>query len=315
MALPDKIVTNLDLEVQLDTTDAWIRERTGIAERRVGGTTTGLATDAGRAAIERAGLVPADIDLVLLATCTPDQVLPASASTVQAALGISGGAVDLNAACSGFVYALITAHGLIATGAERILVVGAETLSRIVDWNDRNTAILFADGAGAVVLERSTGPGQLRGWDLGSDGELRHLLYADVGDLLRMDGREIFRRAVRMTVESVGRALERSGLAASDVDVVIPHQANIRILQAACERLGIDVDRAITVLGHTGNTSAASIPIALAVGADDRRLHHGDNVLMVGFGAGMSWGSAVLVWHDPDPSSIRGDRTGREVAA
>ncbi len=298
-ALPDKVVANDDLADQLGTTDAWIRERTGIAERRVGGTTAGLAAEAGQHALERAGLDASAIDLVLLATTTPDMQVPASASEVQRLLGTSGGAVDLNAACSGFVYSLVTAHGFLAMGAERILVVGSETLSRIVDWDDRNTAILFADGAGAVVLEATDGPGQLRGWDLGSDGSLRHLLYAEIGDTMKMDGREIFRRAVRITVESAIRALERSGLGVDDIDVVVPHQANIRILTAACERLGIDPAKALTVLQTTGNTSAASIPLALADGLDRGRVHPGDNVLLVGFGAGMSWASAVLQWQSP----------------
>jgi len=300
IALPDKTITNEDLADRLGTADGWIAERTGIRERRVGGTTGGLAAEAGSQAIARAGLTPADIDLVVLATTTPDMAIPASASFVQNALGITGGAFDLNAACSGFVYSLIVGHGLLATGAERILVVGSETLSRIVDWDDRNTAILFADGAGAVVLESTTGPGQLLGWDLGSDGELRHLLYAEVGDVMKMDGREIFRRAVRITVESAIRALERSGLTPADVDAVVPHQANIRILHAACERLGIDPAKAVTVLETTGNTSAASVPLALAHGLDTGAILDGDTVLMVGFGAGMTWASAVLDWHGPN---------------
>lgn len=307
IALPDKVVTNADLVDRLGTTDEWIRERTGIRERRVGGTTTSLGTEAGRRAIERAGLQPSDIDLVLLATATPDMTLPGSASGIQAALGITGGAFDLNAACSGFVYAMVTAHGLLATGARRILVVGSETLSRIVDWDDRNTAILFADGAGAVVLEATDDAGQLLGWDLGSDGELRHLLYAEVGDVMKMDGREIFRRAVRITVDSALRALERSGLTVDDVDVLVPHQANIRILDAACERLGIPTSKAVTVLDTTGNTSAASVPIAMATALDDGRIVPGKHVLLVGFGAGMSWASAVLRWqHAPERADLGG---------
>lgn len=300
-ALPDRVVTNADLEAVLDTTDAWITERTGIRERRVGGTTAGLATAAGRAALDRAGVDPASVDLVLLATCTPDQQLPASAATVQAELGIAGGAVDLNAACSGFVYGLVAAAGFLATGLQRVLLIGAETLSRITDPTDRNTAILFADGAGAVVLEAVDGPGALLAHDLGSDGGTRHLLYADHGDMMQMDGKEVFRRAVRVTVESAGRCLARAGVAPEEVTLLVPHQANIRIIDAACSRLGIPLERAATVLDRTGNTSAASIPLALADAADGGRLHEGDLVLLVGFGAGMSWGSALLRW-GPDPA-------------
>jgi 3-oxoacyl-[acyl-carrier-protein] synthase-3 len=296
VALPDKTVTNADLEVRLDTSDQWIRERTGIRERRIGGTTTGLAVEAGRAALELAGCTGADIDLVILATCTPDQQLPSSASTVQEQLGIAGGAMDLNAACSGFVYGLVTAHGLLATGLRRVLLVGSETMSRIIDWEDRNTAVLFGDGAGAVVLEAVDGPGEMLAWDLGSDGGARHLLYADTGGYLKMDGKEVFRKAVRVTVESVTRTLERAGLTAADITLAVPHQANTRIVDAACQRLGIPVERTANVLDRTGNTSAASIPIALADAIATDRVHAGDTILLVGFGAGMSWASALVRW-------------------
>ncbi len=295
-SLPDKTVTNADLEARLDTSDAWITERTGIRERRIGGTTAGLAVEAGRAAIERAGLSPGDIDLLIVATTTPDQAIPHTAASVQDQLAIRGGAFDLNAACSGFVYALVTAHGLITLGHDRILVIGAETLSRVTDWDDRNTAVLFADGAGAAVLEAVDGPGQLLGFDLGSDGSARHLLYADVGGYMQMDGREVFRRAVRVTVESALASMARAGVTAEDIAVVIPHQANIRIIEAACQRLGIPVERSVNVLERTGNTSAASIPLALAEAADHGRLQPGDLVLLAGFGAGMSWASAVIRW-------------------
>jgi 3-oxoacyl-[acyl-carrier-protein] synthase-3 len=297
VALPDKTITNADLEARLDTTDAWITERTGIRERRVGDSTAALAIEAGQQALDRAGLTGADIDLVLLATCTPDQALPATSSHVQAALGVPGGAFDLNAACSGFVYSLVTAHGLLATGVGRILLIGAETLSRITDWEDRNTAVLFGDAAGALVVE--AGPGdadQLRGWDLGSDGHGRHLLYADVGDVMKMDGREIFRRAVRVMVDSTLRSCEQAGIEPSDLDLVVPHQANVRIIEAACQRLDIPMERTAMVLDRTGNTSAASIPFALAEALDAGRVHDGDHVLMVGFGAGMTWASAILRW-------------------
>lgn len=295
-ALPDKTVTNADLEVRLDTSDTWIRERTGIHERRIGGTTTGLAIEAGQAALDQAGLSGTDIDLVVLATSTPDQHLPASACTVQDALHTRGGAMDVNAACSGFVYALITTHGLVAMGVERALVIGSDTMSRIVDWEDRNTAVLFADGAGAVVLEAVDGPGQILAWDLGSDGSARHLLSADIGGFMKMDGKEVFRRAVRATVESATRTLEAAGVDPADIDLIVPHQANTRIVDAACSRLGIPVERSANVLHRTGNTSAGSIPIALADALDNDRVHDGDLVLLVGFGAGMSWASALIRW-------------------
>ncbi|OWY63215.1 3-oxoacyl-ACP synthase, partial [cyanobacterium TDX16] len=201
-ALPDKVVTNTDLEGWLDTSDEWIVERTGIRERRVGGTTAGLAVEAGRRALASAGVEPSDVDLLVLCTTSPDQQVPATSAAVQAELGIPGGAFDLNAACSGFVYGLVASAGLAAVGARRILLIGAETLSRLTDWDDRGTAILFADGAGAVVLEVVDGPGDLLGWDLGADGASRHILYADIGSTFRMDGAEVFRQAVRAMVSS-----------------------------------------------------------------------------------------------------------------
>jgi 3-oxoacyl-[acyl-carrier-protein] synthase-3 len=297
IALPDRVVTNADLEARLDTTDAWITERTGIKERRVGGTTTGLAVDAARTALDRAGLGPASIDEVLLATNTPDRLMPATASAVQHDLGLTGGACDLNAACSGFVYGLVYAAGLLRMGARRVLLVGAETMSRITDQDDRNTAVLFADGAGALVLEADErGAGELLGWDLGSDGSAADLLFAEHGGFIQMEGREVFRRAVRATVESSQRSLAEAGLTAADVDLVVPHQANVRIIDAACQRLAIPLERTATVLQSTGNTSAASIPLALVDAIECGRVRDGDVVLLVGFGAGMSWASAVLRW-------------------
>jgi 3-oxoacyl-[acyl-carrier-protein] synthase-3 len=299
VALPPTVVTNTHLEAFLDTTDAWITERTGIRRRRIGGTTAELAADAGRRAIHRAGLSACDIDHVLLATTTPDRAVPATASEVQERLGVRGGACDLNAACSGFVYGLVHAHGLLGLGLRRVLLVGAETMSRITDAGDRGTAILFGDGAGAVVLEARPGPPSLLGWDLGSDGSAAGLLSADIGGVLRMDGPEVFRRAVRTTVSSAQAALDRAGVGAGDLALVVPHQANVRIIAAVCERLGVPVERAVTVLEWTGNTSAASIPLALADAADRGRLADGDLVLLAGFGAGLTWASAVLRWHDP----------------
>lgn len=295
-ALPDKVVTNRDLENTLDTTHDWIVERTGIHERRVGGSTSSLAIAAARRAMEAAGWGPDDVDLVILATTSPDQQVPATASTVQHELGLSCGAFDLNAACSGFVYGLVAGHGFVDAGLERILVIGAETLSRLTDWDDRTTAILFADGAGAVALEAVDGPGELLAWDLGSDGSARHILDADIGGYIEMDGREVFRRAVRVMVASAEQTFARAGVAPADIAAVIPHQANIRIIESACQKLGIPMDRAVSVLHRTGNTSSASIPLALAEAADTGRISPGDLVLLVGFGAGMTWASAVLRW-------------------
>jgi 3-oxoacyl-[acyl-carrier-protein] synthase-3 len=295
-ALPEKVVTNHDLEATLDTSDEWIFDRTGIRERRIGGTTAGLAIEAGQRALDQAGLSPADIDLLLLATTTPDRTIPSTASEVQDVLGIAGGAVDLNAACSGFVYGLVAAHGHLAMGLNRILLVGSETLSRVTDWEDRNTAVLFGDGAGAVVVEATEGDSALLGFDLGSDGSARHLLYAELGGYLQMEGKEVFRRAVRAVVRSTTDALEQAGLTADDIALAVPHQANVRIIESAWQRLGIPNEKTANVLDRTGNTSAASIPIALVDSVETGRLHDGDLVLLVGFGAGMSWASAVVRW-------------------
>ena len=295
-ALPDKIVTNADLALTLDTSDEWIQERTGIRERRVGGSTAGLAAEAGRKALAAAGVDPADVDLIVLATTTPDETMPATAATVQHELGTACGAFDLNAACAGFVYALAAAHGLVGAGVQRALVIGSETYSRILDWDDRNTAVLFGDGAAAVVLEAHDGPGQLLGWDAGTDAAARIHLHCDLGGTLKMAGKEVFRRAVRVVVDSSQKALASAGLTADDVTLLVPHQANKRIIDAACSRLGIPAERAAMVLDRTANTSAASIPLALADALDHGRLVPGDIVLMVGFGAGMSWASAVLRW-------------------
>ena len=295
-ALPENIMTNADLEKIVDTSDEWIVERTGIRQRHIGGTTAGLATEAGRKALEKAGVDPSGIDLLILATTSPDRDIPATASTVQKNLGLECGAFDLNAACSGFVYAMVAGHGFIRSGLERILVIGAETLHQYIDWEDRNTCILFADGAGAAVIERTEGEGELLGWSLSSDGDYEEALYVDRGDKVKMAGREVFRQAV-LVMERAGRAaMKQAGLEPSDISVVIPHQANIRIIEASCRRLGIPMEKAIVVLDRTGNTSAASVPLALAEALDTGRIKEGDNVLLVGFGAGMSSAAAVLRW-------------------
>ena len=295
-ALPDRVVTNHDLEATMDTSDAWIVERTGIRERRVGGTTAGLSVESGRRALDMAGVSAADIDLLILATTTPDRAVPATSATVQHQLGLSCGAFDLNAACSGWVYGLVAAQGFIATGAEKILLIGTDTLARITDWTDRNTAILFADGSGAAVIEAVAGDSPLLGWDLDADGSAEEALYCDLGASLQMEGREVFRRAVRIMVDSATRSMQQAGVSADDIALVVPHQANIRIISASCDRLGIGIDRAALVLDRTGNTSAASVPLALADALDAGRVDDGDIVLFVGFGAGMTAASAVMRW-------------------
>ena len=298
-ALPNQIVTNRDLEKTLDTSDAWIVDRTGISERRLGGTTASLAIEAGRGALDCAGVDPRSIDLMILATTTPDQTVPATSAHVHHALGLGGGAFDLNAACSGFVYGLVAANGFLATGARRVLLIGSETLRRIVDWSDRNTAVLFADGAGAMVVERVPDAGQLLAWDLGLDGEAREILQAEIGGTLSMDGREVFRRAVRVVVDSAVRTLARAEVRADDIKLIIPHQANIRIIHAICDRLEIPREKAAIVLDRTGNTSSASIPLAWVDAIETGRLADGDLILLAGFGAGMTWGSALIRWEEP----------------
>jgi len=304
VALPEKTITNADLEARMDTTDAWIVERTGIHERRIGGTTAGLATEAGNKALADAGLGPDDIDLLVLATTSPDRQVPGTSATVCAQMGLRAGAMDVNAACTGFVYGLVAAHGVLALGGSvrRVLVIGAETLSRITDWDDRGTAILFADGAGAAVVEACDGPGQLLGWDLGADGNAEGILYADHGDYIRMEGREVFRRATRVMVDSSQRALAMAGLTTDDVDLLVPHQANIRIIKAANDRLGIPMDKTAVVIHRTGNSSSATIPTALCDAIENGRVHDGSIVLLVGFGAGLTWAAAVLRWGEGRPA-------------
>jgi 3-oxoacyl-[acyl-carrier-protein] synthase-3 len=300
-ALGPKTLTNKDLEQMVETSDEWIVERTGIKERHVGGTTVGLSTESGRAALDMSGVDLAEIDALVLATTTPDTQWGTSA-TVQNELGLRCGAFDVNAACSGFVYGLVTAHGMIAMGARKVLLIGTDSLSRITDWEDRNTAVLFGDGSGAVVLEAVEGPGQLLAWDLDADGSLGRLLWADVGGFIHMEGKEVFRRAVRIMVDSATKSLDHAGLTADDITLVIPHQANVRIIQAACDRLGIEYERSVTVLDRTGNTSSASIPLALADALDTGRVKEGDLLLLVGFGGGMTAASAVLRWGGGAPA-------------
>jgi 3-oxoacyl-[acyl-carrier-protein] synthase-3 len=312
-ALPELVVTNADLAALFDTTDDWIVERSGIRSRRAAtgpfvaeqpphhpegglGTTAALAVEAGRQALERAGLRGSDVGLLLLCTTTPDQLIPGSSAAASAALGVAGGAMDLNAACAGFTYGLVTAAGLIAAGLERVLLVGAETLTRATNWADRSNAFLFGDGAGAVVLEAVPGEGSLLGWDLGVDGSLVPLLYADHGSGMAMRGQEVFRKAVRVTVDSARVSMERAKVTIDDIALFVPHQANLRIMEAAASRLGLPSDRIASVIDRTGNTSSASIPLALVDAIENDRLHDGDLVLLAGFGAGMTWASAVWRW-------------------
>jgi 3-oxoacyl-[acyl-carrier-protein] synthase III len=318
-AVPEKLVTNAEMEQRVDTTDAWIVERTGIRERHVAATTdttASLAIDAGTAAIKNAGITPDAVDLLIVATASPEQPIPHTGAFVGEGLGLRCGSFDLGAGCAGFVYMLVVGSSLLATGnLDHVLIVGAEILSRIIDPDDRATSILFGDGAAAAVLSRSPddGPGVLA-WDLGCDGSAAGLLEIRAGgsrmpataetiaageQYLKMQGQEVFRRAVRVVVESARTTLDRAGVAASDVAWFVPHQANIRIIESASTRLGIAADRTIVNIDRYGNTSAASIPLALAEAADDGRLHDGDLVLMSGFGAGMTWASALLQWGKP----------------
>lgn len=295
-ALPDKVVTNADFAARLDTTDEWIVERTGIRERRFGGTTRSLAVEAGRAALARSGNDASEIDLLILSTTTPNQAVPATSSAVHADLGCRGAAFDLNAACAGFAYSLVTAVSMLGIGYRRALVIGSDTLSRLTDQEDRGTAVLFADGASAVVIEARPQRELLLSYDLGLDGSLAPILCCDHGGYICMEGREVFRRAVRVSVDSAQMVLEAAKLTADDIALYVPHQANLRIIDAAVQRLGLAYDRVAIVLDRTGNTSSASMGIALADAADKGRLSNGDLVLLSGFGAGMTWASAVLRW-------------------
>ncbi len=296
-SLPEKVITNDDLAAMMDTSDEWIRERTGIRERRIGLPASTLGIEAGRAAMEMAGVSPAEIDLLILATTTPDQRVPGTSAVIHAELELGCGAFDLNAACAGFTYGFVTANSMIGVsgGPERVLLIGADSLSPLTDWSDRGTAILFADGGGAVVLER-TDRQTLLGWDLGADGNQRRLLMGDHDSTITMEGREVFKVAVRAVSDSVLAALDRAGLGVDDVDVVLPHQANIRIIEAICKRTGLDFAKSYNVIEHTGNNCAATIPLTMAKAHDEGALVPGAVVLMTGFGAGMTWATTVVRW-------------------
>jgi 3-oxoacyl-[acyl-carrier-protein] synthase-3 len=315
MAVPDRVLTNADLARMVETSDEWIVSRTGIRERRVVGpddSTTSLSVAAARQALDRAGLGPDDIDLIVVATCTPDRFVVSEASLVQCELGGRAAAFDVGAACSGFVYALSVGSLFVQHGMhERVLVIGADTLTRFVDYTDRSTCILFGDGAGAVVLEASAESRGLLSTVLGTDGSGNHHLYApgwgaivpeaaalfpDARPYLQMNGQEVFRFAVRVMGDAAAEAVDKAGLSFSDVDLLIPHQANARIIDAAARRLALPREKVIVNLDRYGNTSAASVPIALAEAADAGRLGEGDNLVLVAFGAGLSWAAGMVRW-------------------
>jgi len=311
--LPARTLTNAELATMVDTSDDWIVQRTGIRERHVAGKdekTSDLAIAAAKAALANAGLTAADIDLIVLATSTPDLTFPATATTVQAALGITrGAAFDLQAVCSGFVFAISTADKYLRAGDfERALVIGAETFSRILDWEDRTTCVLFGDGAGAVVLERSEQPGTRddRGIlvsKLRSDGRHKEKLFVDGGPgstgtvgHLRMEGKEVFRHAVGMITDVIEDAYAATGYSSEDIDWFVPHQANLRIIDGSAKKLKIAPNKVVVTVDKHGNTSAASIPLALSVAVNDGRIKKGDLVLLEAMGGGFTWGSALLRW-------------------
>jgi 3-oxoacyl-[acyl-carrier-protein] synthase III len=314
--LPDRVVTNRELEQMMDTSDAWIRERTGIRERRIAPRDVGCAfmgAEASRVAMERAAILPGEIDLIVVATATPDRLLPSTACDMQALLGATNAAAfDISAACSGFIYALAVAEGHIAAGRGDIaLVVSTEKMTSIVDWTDRSTSVLFGDGAGAAILRRSTnGRGMLSNF-IRSDGTLAELLWRPGGGttipfdyavidekshLVRMAGREVFKAAVRSMAEAADQALLRAGLTGEDIDLFVPHQANIRIIEATARYANVPMDKVYVNVDRYGNMSSATVPIALDEAIENGRVRPGDNVLMVAFGAGFTWASAVVRW-------------------
>ncbi len=312
---PERVMTNDDLERMVDTSDEWIMERTGIRERRIAAedqALSDLSLPAARQALEQAGIGGADIDLLIVATVTPDMMFPSTSAILADQLGAKdAGAYDLSAGCTGFMYALVQAYGMIAAGlSQRALVVGGDVLSRILDWTDRSTVVLFGDGAGAVVLERSAEAGFLA-FELGADGAGgEHLWLPGSGSrrfdnpdqFVKMNGREVFKFATRVLVQSAAAVLERYGVTIDDVDVYVPHQANVRIIDHATKKLGIPSDRVVINVDRYGNTSSGSIPLALAEAQADGRLQAGNLVLMTGMGAGLTWGSALMRWTGEKPA-------------
>jgi 3-oxoacyl-[acyl-carrier-protein] synthase III len=310
--LPEKVVSNADLETLVETSDEWIRARSGIERRHFaaeGQTTSDLATRAAQAALADAGMQADQIDAIVLATSTSDLTFPSTATMVQANLGMTRGfAFDVQAVCAGFVFAMANANALIISGqADRVLVIGAETFSRLMDWTDRTTCVLFGDGAGAIVLEKTTGDGTtadrgILSTDLHSDGRHKDLLYVDGGTstgttgYLRMQGKEVFRHAVEKLAETAHTALEKIGLTGGDVDWIVPHQANIRIIEGTAKRMQVPMDHVVVTVQDHGNTSAASIPLALSVGKQRGQIKQGDLVVTEAIGGGLAWGSVVLRW-------------------
>jgi len=314
--LPPTILTNAELEKRVDTTDEWIRSRTGIRERRIAAPdehVSDMATKAGLKALEAAGLKASDLDAILVATLTPDYTWPAAACLIQRKLGAPQAyALDISAACSGFVYALSLAEGLIAAGnAKHVLVIGAEKLTSLVDWSDRNTCVLFGDGAGAAVVGPAQSKHKVLATHLGSDGNAVELLYQPGGGtvcpaslksvedkqhFLKMNGKEVFKFAVRVMGEASEAAIKKAGIETKDVSLFIPHQANIRIIESAAERLGLPSDKVFVNVDRYGNTSAASVAIALDEALEQGRIKQGDKIVLVAFGAGLTWASAVLEW-------------------
>ena len=310
--LPERVVSNSELALRVETSDEWIKTRSGIERRHFaadGETTSVLATHAAKAALAHAGMSANDIDAIVLATSTADLTFPSAATMVQAQLGMTRGfAFDVQAVCAGFVYALTTANALILSGqAKTVLVIGAETFSRLMDWTDRTTCVLFGDGAGALVLEAQDQPGSssdrgILAADLHSDGQFRDLLYVDGGTStgsighLRMMGKEVFRHAVEKLAETAHSALEKAGLTPEDVNWIVPHQANIRIIEGTAKRMQVPMDRVVVTVQDHGNTSAASIPLALSVGHERGQIKTGDLIVTEAIGGGLAWGSVVLRW-------------------
>ena len=312
--LPDRIVTNAELAARIDTSDEWIQERSGIQQRHIvadGEMTSDLATAAAQRALVAAGMEPDDIDIIVVATSTPDETFPATATVVQSKLGCANGSMgfDVQAVCSGFVFALATADNFIKVGqADTALVIGAETFSKILDWEDRSTCVLFGDGAGAVVLKAGEGEGSsadrgILSTHLHSDGRLHDLLYVDGGPSstgqvghLRMEGREVFKHAVTKMSAVTIEALEANGLSADDIDWFVPHQANRRIIDGTARKLGITGERVVVTIDQHANTSAASIPLALSVAVEDKRIQEGNLVLLEAMGGGLTWGSGIVRW-------------------
>ncbi|MBO6867790.1 MAG: ketoacyl-ACP synthase III [Thalassococcus sp.] len=310
--LPERVVPNSEFEQSLETSDEWIRARSGIERRHFaadGETTSDLASKAAQNALDDAGLNADDIDAIIVATSTPDLTFPSAATMVQAKLGMTRGfAFDVQAVCAGFVFALTNANALILSGqAKRVLVIGAETFSRILDYTDRSTCVLFGDGAGALILEGQTGKGSnedrgVLSTDLNSDGRHRDILYVDGGvstqttGHLKMEGREVFRHAVEKLAQTASQALENAGLTSDDVDWVVPHQANIRIIQGTAKKLGLPMEQVVVTVQDHGNTSAASIPLALSVGKERGQIKTGDLVVTEAIGGGLAWGAVVIRW-------------------